>query len=66
MTKQELIKKVNNLRFGNILYGYDKDGKIVNINAYNEEDDTFNAYGEDCKCYKIKFENIPHTLFRAL
>lgn len=65
MKKNELIKKIKNLPFGEILYGYNEDGKIVNINDYNEEKDTFNAYGEDFKCYEIKFENIPQKLFRS-
>lgn len=65
MTKKELIKRVNNLPWGDILYGYDHNGKLVNINEYDEENDTFNAYGEDCKCYPIKFEDIPQQLFRA-
>lgn len=65
MTKQQLIKRVCNLPWGDILYGYDQNGKLININDYDEETDTFNAYGEDCVCFQIKFENIPQKLFRA-
>ena len=65
MKKEQLIKRLNKLNFGDILYGYDQNGKLVNINRYNEETDTFNAYGEDCKCYQIKFENVPQKLLRA-
>lgn len=65
MTKKQLIKRVNNLPFGDIFYGYDRNGKVININEYDEETDTFNAYGEDCKCYPIKFEDIPQNLCRA-
>lgn len=64
MKKQQLIKRLNKLNFGDILYGYDQNGKLVNINGYDEETDTFNAYGEDLKCYQIKFENVPQKLFR--
>lgn len=40
MTKNQVIKRIRKLYFGDILYGY-KNSKLVNINDYNEEKDVF-------------------------
>lgn len=64
LTKRQLIKKIEILPFGDILYGYTKERKLICINEYFEEDDLFNAYGKDGKPYGIKFEDIPQPLFR--
>lgn len=63
--KEKLIKRIQKLGWGDILYGWDKNGNLININDYNEETDTFNAYGKDSKCFDIKFEDIPSRLYRA-
>lgn len=63
MTKKQLIKKVQRLGWGGIYYGF-KDGKLININSYNEEEDTFNTYGEDMKCKSLPFEELPTTLWK--
>ena len=63
MTKKQLIKKVKNLGFGEILYGF-KEGKVINVNEYDEENDTFNTYGEDMKCNSLTFEELPRQLWR--
>lgn len=62
MTKKNLIEKLNKLPWGEVLYGYDKDGKIINVNEYNEETDTFNTYGEDFRCHQLKFKDLPSVL----
>lgn len=63
-SKEKLVKKIKNLEWGNILWGYDQNGNIININDYDEETDTFNTYGEDFKCRKVKFEELPTKLYR--
>ena len=64
MTKKALIKRIAKLPFGDILYGY-KNGKLINVNNYDEETDTFNAYGEDCVCQALKYEELPTKLIKA-
>lgn len=63
MKKTQLIKGIKKLSFGGIYYGF-KDGKLININNYNEEDDTFTTYGEDMKCHSLPFEELPSTLWK--
>ena len=63
MTKKQLIQRINKLDWGGVYYGF-KDGKLININDYNEEDDTFTTYGEDMKCHSLPFEELPNTLWR--
>lgn len=63
-SKKETIKRINALSFGDILYGY-KNGKLINVNAYDEKSDTFNTYGDDCVCHATKFEELPQKLMRA-
>lgn len=73
MEKQKLIERINKLGWGNILYGYDNNGKCININDYNEKDDTFGGYfesftkdGKPTLIYQyFKFEELPQKLIRA-
>ena len=65
MKKQQLIKRVQNLGWGNVLWGFDKQGEIINVNNYDEKTDTSNTYGEDMVCHSVKFEDLPQQLRRA-
>lgn len=62
MTKEKLIRKIKKLAWGDILYGYDSKGNLININDYNEEQDVFTGYNADCKPLALKFEQLPSNL----
>ena len=64
MKKQQLIERIAKLGWGDVLFGYDKNGSLINVNDYNEETDTFNTYGEDMICHSVKFEELPQNLMR--
>lgn len=63
--KTKLIERINNLKWGDILWGKDKDGNTINVNDYNEKDDTFGIYGDDGKYHYVHFEDLPQKLMRA-
>ena len=64
-TKNGLIHKLRNLGWGDILYGYDKAGWLINVCDYDEERDIFNCYDHNCKPMELKFKDIPSVLFQA-
>lgn len=72
MKKQQLIERIEKLGWGDVLFGYDKNGNLINVNDYNEENDTFGGYvdgytkdGKPTLIYHYyKFEELPQNLMR--
>lgn len=62
MKKQQLIRKINKLDFGSIIYGY-KEGELINLNEYDEVKDVFRGYDKDCKLLELKYEEVPSILW---
>lgn len=54
--KQKFIEKINNLEWGDIVYGYDKSGNLININEYDEEKDKFLGYDGNLKPVELSYE----------
>jgi hypothetical protein len=65
MTKEKLIERISKLGWGDILWGYDKEGKLININYYDKKRDLFGGYGEEMRYTFYTFEELPLVLSRA-
>ena len=63
--KQKLIQRINRLGFSDVLYGYDKEGKLININEYNIKKDLFYGYDEQMRTLSFKFEDLPKKLVKC-
>lgn len=62
MKKADLIRKLKKLPFGDIIYGYNANGDVININGYDEDTDTFTTYDSNLKCTNLRFEELPTVL----
>jgi len=60
--KEKTIERINKLGWGDVLWGYDKEGKLVNINSYDKKKDLFGGYGEEMKHITYTFEELPLVL----
>lgn len=71
--KEKIIERISKLGWGDILWGYDKEGKLININSYDKKKDLFGGYvdgytkdGKPTLIYHYyTFEELPLVLSRA-